>query len=220
MRGVPVAREGLPLVSLSLILSCLLFFVGPHIFFKALSIAIFFFFLFCLYFFRNPRRFPRETGDVLISPADGTITEVVDAKPNEFLSEKSTRVTVFMSPADVHVNRAPCDGVVERVEHRPGEFALAFKKDIDKDNERNYILLRCKEGQGHILLVQIAGFLARRIISYVKESDRVKQAEPIGMIAFGSRVDIYVPESYSVVVGLRDKVKAGETVVARRKGEV
>lgn len=122
-----------------------------------------------------------------------------------------------MSPADVHVNRAPCDGHIVRVEHRPGKFTAAFKKDVDSTNERNYILM---EGiNGKVLLCQIAGFLARRIIPYVKKGDQLQQGNPVGIIAFGSRVDIYLPRNYAPVVQLGQRVKAGLTTVARRIGK-
>lgn len=218
MREIPIAREGIPLILLSLVLSILLFLVGTHPFLRILSTFLFLFFLFCLYFFRNPRRRSKETGDILVSPADGHVTEINEIVEQEFLKGEAVRVAIFMSPADVHVNRAPCEGVVERVEHRRGDFALAFRKDIDKENERNYILLKC--GLEHMLIVQIAGFLARRIICYLAAGTPVKQGDVIGMIAFGSRVDIYVPKGYEIVVRLNEKVKAGQTTLARRRGQI
>jgi phosphatidylserine decarboxylase len=122
-----------------------------------------------------------------------------------------------MSPLDVHVNRAPCEGRISKVVHRPGDFALAFKKDIDKENERNNILI--EHDNEKILVVQIAGFLARRIITYIRENNPIRQGDPIGMIAFGSRVDIYFPKTYEPVVQLQGRVKAGLTVLARKKGQ-
>ena len=122
-----------------------------------------------------------------------------------------------MSALDVHVNRAPCEGKVVKVAHKKGEFALAFKKDIDKENERNYILIEHENEK--ILLVQIAGFMARRITSYVKEGDFVKKGDPVGIIAFGSRVDIYFPKEYHIMVSLDAKVKAGVTALARKRGD-
>lgn len=121
-----------------------------------------------------------------------------------------------MSPVDVHVNRAPCDGRIVSMVHRAGEFALAFKKNIEQDNERNYILM--DHGGEKILLVQIAGFLARRIIPYVKVGDSLNRGNPLGIIAFGSRVDIYFPKEYESTVQLREKVKAGETMLAKKRG--
>ncbi|MCX8111148.1 MAG: phosphatidylserine decarboxylase family protein [Syntrophorhabdaceae bacterium] len=214
LRGLPFAREGLAIMAISLVFSIILFFlkipVVPYI--------AFFFFLFCLYFFRNPKRSPvSDNHDELISPADGKVMEIRDIEEDEFLKQKSTRVSIFMSLTDVHVNRAPCNGIIKKVLHRDGEFALAFKKDIDKENERNYILI--EKDDEKILIVQIAGFLARRITSYVKEGAHVKKAEPIGIIAFGSRVDIYFPQNYKTMVSLNSRTKAGMTMIAKRGTE-
>jgi phosphatidylserine decarboxylase len=208
---MPVAREGLTLITLSLVLSILLFLLDL----KIIAFAVFFFFLFCLFFFRNPKRHHSVNKNELISPADGKVMEVREIEEGEFLGGVSKRVSIFMSVADVHVNRAPCEGKIVKVEHRRGDFALAFKKDIDKENERNYILM--EHGNEKILLVQVAGFLARRITSYVKEGDIVKKGDPVGIIAFGSRVDIYVPKEYDIMVSSGNKVKAGVTALAKEK---
>ncbi len=208
---MPVAREGLTLITLSLVLSILLFLLDL----KIIAFAVFFFFLFCLFFFRNPKRHHSVNKNELISPADGKVMEVREIEEGEFLGGVSKRVSIFMSVADVHVNRAPCEGRIVKVEHRRGDFALAFKKDIDKENERNYILM--EHGNDRILLVQVAGFLARRITSYVKEGDIVKKGDPVGIIAFGSRVDIYVPKEYHIMVSSGNKVKAGVTALAKEK---
>jgi len=208
---MPVAREGLTLITLSLVFSILLFLLD----FKIPAFIVCFFFLFCLFFFRNPKRHHSVNKNELISPADGKVMEVSEIEEGEFLGGVSKRVSIFMSLADVHVNRAPCEGKIVKVEHRRGDFALAFKKDIDKENERNYILM--EHGNDRILLVQVAGFLARRITSYVKEGDIVKKGDPVGIIAFGSRVDIYVPKEYDIMVSSGNKVKAGVTALAKEK---
>jgi phosphatidylserine decarboxylase len=210
LRGIPIAREGLPLIGLSLGFAILLFVLNVPV----LPYIIFLFFLFCLFFFRNPKRVPLNDDDSFISPADGKIIDISDLNESEFIHGRTRRICIFMSPLDVHVNRAPCEGKILKVQHRKGEFALAFKKDIDKENERNYILID-HDGE-KVLLVQVAGFLARRIISYVKEGDFVKKGDPVGMIAFGSRVDIYFPEEYETVVKLNMKVKAGVTSLAKK----
>jgi phosphatidylserine decarboxylase len=173
--------------------------------------------LFFLYFFRNPTRSTTSGTEELISPADGRVTGIEELLENEFLGETVRRISIFMSVSDVHVNRAPCEGSVEKVEHREGRFRLAFKKGIDEENERNYILLR-RNGE-RFLLVQIAGFLARRIVCYVRENDGVEKGEPVGMIAFGSRVDTYMPTCYKPAVEIGQRVKSGLTVLARRREE-
>jgi phosphatidylserine decarboxylase len=207
---MPIAKEGLLLITLSLVLAILLFIFNVNL----IAFPIFAFFLFCLFFFRNPKRLHSSNDNELISPADGKVTEIKEMTEGEFIKDVSTRISIFMSPLDVHVNRAPCEGKVVKVEHRRGDFAVAFKKDIDKDNERNFILL--EHGGENILLVQIAGFLARRITSYVRPGDPVNKGDAVGIIAFGSRVDIYFPKEYTVTVSLHDKVKAGLTILARR----
>jgi phosphatidylserine decarboxylase len=211
LRETPVAREGITLIVLSLVFSTLFFLLG----FRAVSGFIFLFCLFCLFFFRNPKRIATVPDDVLVSPADGRVMEIRDMPEGEFMGGETKRVSIFMSLANVHVNRAPCEGRVEGVEHRDGDFALAFRKDIDKENERNYILLQRDEEK--ILVVQIAGFLARRITCYVKKGDMVKKADPVGIIAFGSRVDVYVSQNFDFMVSLNQTVRAGLTPLARRK---
>ena len=213
MRQMPIAKEGIALITLSFILTIILYMINIKILAGLLSL----FLLFFLFFFRNPTRHDKSTSDELISPADGKVMEIREMSKNEFLMEASTRISIFMSPLDVHVNRAPCDGMITNVQHRRGDFAMAFKKDIDKENERNYILM--EHGKENVLLVQIAGFLARRITSYVKEHDFVKKGDPIGIIAFGSRVDIYFPKDYDIMVLSGAKVKAGITALAKKKGE-
>jgi phosphatidylserine decarboxylase len=211
-----IAKEGLRLIIPSFLFSLVLFFIRFSIFTTILAVIVLIFCFFCLYFFRNPKRHTQVNPENLISPADGTVTEIKNMTETEFMGGECVRISIFMSPLDVHVNRAPCEGRIVKVLHVSGEFAVAFKKDIDKENERNNILI--EHGSEKILVVQIAGFLARRIIPYVKETAVVKQGEPIGIIAFGSRVDIYFPKMYEPVVQLQEKVKAGLNVVARKKG--
>jgi phosphatidylserine decarboxylase len=211
-----IAKEGLKLIIASFIFSLVLFFIHYSVLTTILAVIVLIFCFFCLYFFRNPKRNTPINVENLISPADGTVTEIKNMTETEFIGGECVRISIFMSPLDVHVNRAPCEGRIVKVLHISGEFAVAFKKDIDKENERNNILIEHQNEK--ILIVQIAGFLARRIIPYVKETDVVKQGDPIGIIAFGSRVDIYFPKMYEPVVQLQEKVKAGLSVVARKKG--
>jgi phosphatidylserine decarboxylase len=211
-----IAKEGLKLIIPSFVFSLILFFIRLSVFTDILAAIALFFCIFCVYFFRNPKRLASASPEDLISPADGTVKEIKSMVEGEFIGGECIRISIFMSPVDVHVNRAPCKGRIASVVHRAGEFALDFKKDIDKENERNYILI--EHGNKKILLVQIAGFLARRIIPYIKENDSVKRGDPVGIIAFGSRVDIYFPKMYEPVVQLHEKVKAGLTLLAKKKG--
>jgi phosphatidylserine decarboxylase len=209
---LPIAKEGLVFVlpCLLLVLAFLVLAIYP------LAVFVFLLTLFFLYFFRNPIRSVPSGENEILSPADGRVIDVEDLPEAEFLRETARRISIFMSVSDVHVNRAPCEGSVERVQHRDGLFKLAFKKGIDDENERNYILLRRNDER--FLIVQIAGFLARRIVCYVREEDRVTKGDPLGMIAFGSRVDVYMPKSYKSAVQPGQKVKSGLTVIARKLG--
>ncbi len=211
MKEPLIAREGLRFLVPSLVL----FVVFCALRYSTLSLVCFLFTLFFLFFFRNPKRVIRDEEGVFISPADGKVVEIRDVSGGEFLDGERTKIGIFMSPFDVHVNRAPCSGRVTTVQHRDGAFAMAFKKDIDQVNERNYILI--ESGADKILMVQIAGFLARRITCYVKGGDMVKKGERVGIISFGSRVDIYLPKGYEPMVDLQEKVRGGVTTLARKR---
>lgn len=154
--------------------------------------------LFMLFFHRDPDRVPR--GDGMVSPADGRI---IQASPEG--------ITIFMGPCDVHVNRAPLDGIVRRTEHIRGGHAPAFLYTARK-NQQNRIHLETE--QGDIELRQITGTLVREIICYVRPGDRVFRGERIGMIRFGSRVEVTVPRGHDILVKCGDKVRAGETIIA------
>lgn len=154
--------------------------------------------IFMLFFHRDPDRIPK--GEGMISPADG---RVIDAVPG--------RVTIFMGPCDVHVNRAPLDGVVVKTEHIRGGHAPAFLYSAHR-NQQNRIYLKTQEGD--IELHQITGTLVREIICYVRPGDRVLRGERVGMIRFGSRVEVTIPASFDLMVKNGDKVRAGETIIA------
>jgi phosphatidylserine decarboxylase len=178
-----------------------------------LSILMSFFFIigifltiFFIIFFRDPDRKPSGDDDDAVSPADGRV-----------ISIKDKTICIFMNIHNVHVNRAPLSGTVTQIDYKPGGYIPAFNKDSFV-NERNHVVLNT--GYGNIDLTQIAGVLTRRIVSYISEGGTVKRGERIGMIRFGSRVDIRIPPVYEFNVGLNDKVKAGETVIAMRKGKM
>ncbi|MDY6931661.1 MAG: phosphatidylserine decarboxylase [Halobacteriota archaeon] len=153
---------------------------------------------FLILFFRDPEREPEGNG--MVSPADGRIMRI-----------ERRRVSIFMNLHDVHVNRSPFSGTVESIEHINGNFKPAYSKDSE-NNERN--IIRISTDRGVIEMVQIAGSFARRIVCYVKEGDEVKRGERIGMIRFGSRVDIKIPKSYEILIKVGERVKAGETIIA------
>lgn len=164
---------------------------------------------FCLWFFRDPERVPPADERLVVSPADGRVVAVV---PDLALDAPATRVSIFMSPLDVHVNRNPVSGTVEQVRHTPGRFRAAFADKASLDNERNALVL---ESSGRrYLLVQIAGAVARRIVCRVAPGDRVQRGDRFGMIMFGSRVDLFLPAGVEPLVRRGDRVRAGSSVVA------
>ncbi|NJD78226.1 MAG: phosphatidylserine decarboxylase [Candidatus Methanoperedens sp.] len=159
--------------------------------------------VFFIIFFRDPERKPHGNEDDAVSPADGRV-----------ISIKDRTICIFMNIHNVHVNRAPLGGTVTCLDYKSGGYIPAFNKDSFV-NERNRVVLSTDHGA--LELTQIAGVLTRRIVSYVSEGSYVKRGERIGMIRFGSRVDVVMPESYKFTVGINDRVKAGETVIAVKK---
>ncbi|TAN45681.1 MAG: phosphatidylserine decarboxylase [Candidatus Methanoperedens sp.] len=162
--------------------------------------------LFLLVFFRDPERKPAGDEDDAVSPADGRV-----------ISKNDRTIGIFMNVHNVHVNRAPLSGIVMEIDYKPGGYIPASNKDSDV-NERNYV--KIKTDNGNIELTQIAGVLIRRIVSYISQGDLVKRGERIGMIRFGSRVDVIIPEVYTYTVSVGDKVKAGESIIARKKEKI
>lgn len=156
--------------------------------------------IFMVFFHRDPER--SSQGDGMISPADGLVMEATSAK-----------LAIFMNHQNVHVNRSPLAGQVERVEHSDGGHRPAFFRSAS-ENERNLIVIKTPDGE--VRLTQITGFLVRRIVCYVRPGDFVDRGERIGMIRFGSRVEFSIPPGYSLTVAEGDRVRAGETVVAAR----
>ena len=167
---------------------------------------------FCLYFFRDPERRPPPDDHLVVAPADGRVLEVREEREEQFLHQPATRVSIFMSPLDVHVNRSPVAGTIELVRHTAGRFRAAFADKASLDNERNAVLLTTPGGR--FLVVQIAGALARRIICHRQPGERLARGERFGMIMFGSRVDLFLPPAARPMVARGDRVRAGHTVVA------
>jgi phosphatidylserine decarboxylase len=165
-------------------------------------------------FFRDPERSPVPACERLVlSGADGTVSDVAEMPlPDGAAGERYHRVSVFMSPLNVHVNRAPVGGEIISVRHTPGAFHAAFRDHASEHNERNLIVLSDVRGRQHAM-VQIAGYLARRIVCRLHPYDTVRCGERIGLIMFGSRVDHFVPPDYRVVVKIGDKVRAGESTI-------
>jgi phosphatidylserine decarboxylase len=167
--------------------------------------------LFMAYFFRDPERAVPEGEGLFVAPADGKVLVLQAVREPGYLNSESLQISIFMSPLNVHVNRAPCDGTVEKVVHTNGRFLSAFKPEASVQNENIAMLLNTKYGK--VLVRQIAGFLARRAVCRVAPGDILKSGERYGVIKFSSRVDIFLPPSTVPKVRLGDKVTAGETIL-------
>ena len=163
-------------------------------------------------FFRDPERFPERTENVVISGADGKVTDIADVSFPGSTGKPCRRVSVFMSPLNVHVNRAPVGGEVTMVEHTAGEFRAAFRDDASERNERNLIAMTDAAGR-MFGMMQVAGYLARRIVCRLRARDRIQAGQRIGLIMFGSRVDHFFPPEYRVTVSLGQRVRAGESII-------
>jgi phosphatidylserine decarboxylase len=164
-------------------------------------------------FFRDPERIPPGPENAILSAADGKVTDIREcALPGDQSGEQFRRVSVFMSPLNVHVNRAPAAGEVIAVAHTPGEFRAAFRDDANEHNERNLITFADASDRRYAIM-QIAGYLARRIVCRIQPHDRVVRGERLGLIMFGSRVDHFMPLAYRVTVRGGDRVSAGESVI-------
>ncbi len=171
--------------------------------------------LWCAYFFRDPTRVTPVRDDLIVAPADGAISFAGFAAPPPELGlgmAPLQRVSIFMSVFDCHVNRAPVEGRVERIVYHPGLFLNADLDKASEDNERNSIVISATSGRFGV--VQIAGLIARRIVCFTREGAHVSAGERIGLIRFGSRVDVYLPPNAQVVVGVDSRAIAGETVIA------
>lgn len=209
----PIAIEGLKIGLISLFFALFFFLYKSYI----VSAIIFAFFVFNLFFFRNPRRVS-PLGNQIVAPADGEVILIKDVFEDKFLKREAKKISIFMSIFNVHVNRAPYEGEVIKTYYEKGRF---FSADLDKatdENEKNYILLKTPEGF-EILFVQVAGLIARRIVCDVSKGDRVKKGDIIGLICYGSRLDIFLPKNFEIKVKLKDKTKAGETILGIPKDE-
>ncbi|GAV26093.1 phosphatidylserine decarboxylase proenzyme [Carboxydothermus islandicus] len=181
-----------------------------------LGAFVFLLFLFVVFFFRNPQRTIPEDEKAIISPADGVVLDVAEVNESYYLKGPAIKISIFLSIFDVHVNRAPLAGEVEYVHYRPGKFLPAFKSHASEINERNYIGI--KNPYLQVLVVQITGFIARRIVSFVKPGDILKKGQLLGMIKFGSCTEIYLPkETVEVLVKKGQRVYGGTTVIGRIK---
>ena len=184
-----------------------------HLLTAVLAIFLIAVLLFLFYFLRDPERQTPAGDGLFVSPADGRVVTVQQSKEPIFLQGPATQISIFMSLLDVHVNRAPMAGEVTFREYRPGRFLPAYRREASHENESN--LLGLVEGETRILIKQVAGILARRIVCWSSVGQRLARGQRFGLIKLGSRVDLFLPPDVEVLVALGDKVRAGETILAR-----
>ncbi len=212
----PIHREGRPFIAIAAAATLLIgWFVTP-LFWIGLFLTGW-----CAYFFRDPARVTPVLDDLVVSPADGRVSCVGAAPPPRELGLSDTpmtRISIFMSVFDVHVNRAPIGGRIVRAAYKAGAFLNADLDKASDDNERNGLIIETDEGR-HIGVVQIAGLVARRIVSFKREGERVEIGERFGLIRFGSRLDVYLPEGARPLVAEGQRAIAGETPIADLSGK-
>ena len=206
-------REGYRFVAIAAVITFILLLINNYLGLIGLVITIWVY-----YFFRDPERFPIKDEKYLVSPADGKITQIMEINgPTELgLEEKKyTRISIFMDVLACHVNRVPYNGTIDKIFYKAGKYINATLDKASEDNERNYLKFKNSTGD-EIIVVQIAGMIARRIVCDVKEGDTLNQGDRFGMIRFGSKVDIYL-QNYNLLVCKGQNSVAGETLLAIKK---
>ncbi len=207
-----IAREGLKIIFTAFVLSFILLMSALYFNLSALMVLfwiVFGFFLFSMWFFRDPERKTPAGTNLIVSPADGKIVAIRPEKDDDI--GNTMRVSIFMSIFSVHVNRIPLGGVVKNMEYARGRFLSAMKPETSFENEHNIIFI--KNEKIKLKFSQIAGLIARRIVSYLHVDDEVKTGERCGLIRFGSRVDVVFPDTVNINVKIGDKVTAGESII-------
>ena len=207
-RGWPIAREGVPFLAVAVVPTAVAWALGwmaTGVLFAAVA-------LFTGWFFRNPPRRIPGGPNLIVSPGDGRVLAVAEEEEPRFLMARAIRVSIFLSPLNVHINRTPCAGLVKAIGYTPGRFLMASRPAATLQNEQTAALIETDTGC-RILCVQVAGYVARRIVCWLSEGERVARGERYGLIRFGSRMDLYVPVSTQVLVQAGDRVTGGETII-------
>lgn len=209
-----MAREGLPFIFILFLINLIIFLL----FLKTLNLAVFtcmtlcfLMLLFTLFFFRDPERDIPVGQNQIVAPADGKIIDISEVD-DDYAGGRVIKVSIFLSVFNVHINRIPATGKIERVKYFKGKFLAAWNRKASLDNEQTHIGINC--GSYKLLVKQIAGLIARRIVYRVQEGDQVKRGDRFGMIKFGSRTDLHLPLKSRLFVGKGDKVYGGSTVIA------
>ncbi len=205
-----IAREGYPFIALFGFVTLVFALLG----WTLVTLLLLFLTLFTAYFFRDPLRIIPDEEGVLVAPADGKVIFVGEVEEERFFNSRVTKVSIFMSVFDVHINRAPCDGKVIDMFYNKGEFVNASYDKASDCNEQSGILLKTAGGPD-ILFVQIAGLVARRIVTYPVVGEVLQRGARYGLIRFGSRVDLYLPGAVDVSITLGERTVGGETIIGR-----
>ena len=207
-----IHQEGYKFLVIAILITIFLYFFSGFLGLVSLVLTVWVY-----YFFRDPERVSINDDNYLVSPADGLVVQVQETEgPKELNleSKKFSKVSIFMNVFDCHVNRTPCDGKISEILYKPGKFLNASLDKASEDNERNYYRITNNQGEG-VIVVQIAGLIARRIVCEISKDQNLKQGDRIGMIRFGSRVDVYF-ENYTTLVKVNQKTVAGETLLAKK----
>ena len=208
---VPIHPEGLPFIAVFAVAALLMGWLWLPLFWVGFVLT-----LWCTYFFRDPVRVTPQRSGLVVSPADGRVSMIIRCLPPVELGlseEPMQRISIFMNVFDCHVNRAPVEGKIETIAYRPGLFLNAELDKASDDNERNGLVIVTEEGARYGV-VQIAGLIARRIVGFRHEGDHLEAGERFGLIRFGSRVDVYLPDGVTPLVEVGQTMLAGETVLA------
>lgn len=204
-----IAKEGWPFIIIAFVLAMLASFIHWSVASVFWPLAFF-----VLWFFRSPERSIPTDPHRIISTADGRVIFVGEVDEKRFLNKRMKKISIFMSPFNVHVNRIPEAGTVKQIIYNKGKFLGAYNDKASLDNEQNAVVFETEKGDT-LLFVQIAGFLARRIVCHAKPNSTWKRGDIFGLIRFGSRMDVYLPLDYQLNVALNENVKGGETILAK-----
>ena len=212
-----ISKEGFGTIAVVLIFSVIVGFGASYLpellaylIYAALGVLCFL----TVYFFRDPDRKTPDDESLIISPADGKVVLIKEAEESEYMNEPATQISIFLSPLNVHVNRVPFSGEVEYVKYSPGKYLMAWEDHASELNERAHFGVKHVSGT-KMLFKQITGFLARRIVYYLEEGDKVEAGERFGIMKFGSRMDLLLPKNVEIMVKKGDKTVAGESIIGK-----
>ena len=206
--GIPFAKEGIPFIGAAAGVTLIAGWLGWTIVTVGAAVLT----LFVSWFFRNPPRVVPQGPRLVVAPGDGKVIAIEEEFEPRFIKDRSIRISIFLNVFDVHINRVPCEGVIEEVQYQPGLFLVASKPDATLRNEQNALMIRTVQGV-KVLCVQVAGLIARRIVCWISPGDQAIRGERFGLIRFGSRMDTFLPVGTVINVAVGDRVKGGETIL-------